>query len=92
MSVGSPFGSKCQRTGTDGGRLTIEGAEDDMCSPGQTAAAHDLCGGIPPADHHHHLQPGVGHYGVFAGSRWNEEIYPVFRDFVATRSAAHTAS
>lgn len=72
--------------------LTIEGAEDDMCSPGQTAAAHELCVGIPSADHHHHLQPGVGHYGVFAGSRWNEEIYPVVRDFVAARSAARTAS
>lgn len=72
--------------------LTIEGAEDDMCSPGQTAAAHDLCVGIPAADHHHHLQPGVGHYGVFAGSRWSEEIYPVFRDFVAARSVARTAS
>jgi poly(3-hydroxybutyrate) depolymerase len=72
--------------------LTIEGAEDDMCSPGQTAAAHELCGGIPPADHQQHLQPGVGHYGVFAGSRWNEEIYPVFRDFVAARSTARTAS
>lgn len=72
--------------------LTIEGAEDDMCSPGQTAAAHGLCGGIPPADHQHHLQPGVGHYGVFAGSRWTGEIYPVFRDFVAARSTARTAS
>ncbi len=72
--------------------LTIEGAEDDMCSPGQTAAAHALCDRIPAADHHHHLQPGVGHYGVFAGSRWNDEIYPVFRDFVAARSVARTAS
>ncbi len=72
--------------------LTIEGAEDDMCSPGQTAAAHDLCKGIPAADHHHHLQPGAGHYGVFAGSRWTEEIYPVFRDFVAARSTTRTPS
>lgn len=72
--------------------LTIEGAEDDMCSPGQTEAAHRLCPGIPDQDHHHHLQAGVGHYGVFAGSRWNSEIYPVFRDFVAARSAARTAS
>ena len=72
--------------------LTVEGAEDDLCSPGQTEAAHGLCTGIPADDHHHHLQPGVGHYGVFAGSRWNEEIYPVLRDFVAARSAARTAS
>ncbi|MFC5950951.1 polyhydroxyalkanoate depolymerase [Pseudonocardia lutea] len=72
--------------------LTVEGAEDDLCSPGQTEAAHGLCTGIPADDHHHHLQSGVGHYGVFAGSRWSEEIYPVFRDFVAARSAARTAS
>lgn len=72
--------------------LTIEGADDDMCSPGQTEAAHRLCTGIPERDHHHHLQAGVGHYGVFAGSRWNSEIYPVFREFVAARSAARTAS
>ncbi len=62
--------------------LTVEGANDDICSPGQTEAAHDLCTGIPAERKHHHLQPGVGHYGVFSGSRWESEIYPVLRTFI----------
>jgi poly(3-hydroxybutyrate) depolymerase len=63
--------------------LTVEGALDDMCSPGQTEAAHRLCAGIAPQNKHHHLQEGVGHYGVFAGARWESEIYPVIRGFIA---------
>ena len=59
--------------------LTVEGAQDDICSPGQTLAAHDLCTGDPEDRKHHHLQPGVGHYGVFSGSRWEAEVYPVLR-------------
>ena len=62
--------------------LTVEGANDDICSPGQTKAAHDLCTGIPEDRKHHHLQPGVGHYGVFSGSRWEAEVYPVLRTFI----------
>jgi polyhydroxyalkanoate depolymerase len=62
--------------------LTVEGARDDICSPGQTLAAHDLCTGIPAQRKHHHLQPGVGHYGVFSGSRWEAEVYPVLRSFI----------
>lgn len=67
--------------------LTVEGALDDMCSPGQTEAAHELCSGIPPERKSHHLQQGVGHYGVFAGSRWENDIYPVVRDFVNDHTA-----
>jgi poly(3-hydroxybutyrate) depolymerase len=67
--------------------LTIEGAQDDMCSPGQTKAAHLLCTGIPAEAKRHHLQDGVGHYGVFAGTRWQNEIYPLIRDFVAEHQA-----
>jgi polyhydroxyalkanoate depolymerase len=63
--------------------LTVEGENDDICSPGQTLAAHDLCTGIPPEHKQHHLQPGVGHYGVFSGSRWEAEIYPVLQAFIA---------
>jgi poly(3-hydroxybutyrate) depolymerase len=63
--------------------FTVEGAEDDMCPPGQTRAAHDLCTGIPAERKRHHLQDGVGHYGVFAGTRWENEIYPMIRSFVA---------
>jgi poly(3-hydroxybutyrate) depolymerase len=56
--------------------LTIEGERDDICAIGQTAAAHDLCPSIPAAAKRHHVQPGVGHYGVFSGRRWANEIYP----------------
>jgi poly(3-hydroxybutyrate) depolymerase len=68
--------------------LTVEGAQDDMCSPGQTEAAHGLCTSIPPERKRHHLQEGVGHYGVFAGARWESEIYPLLRAFVAEHQAA----
>jgi poly(3-hydroxybutyrate) depolymerase len=72
--------------------LTVEGAQDDMCSPGQTEAAHALCTGLPPERRRHHLQPGVGHYGVFAGSRWESEIYPVIRAFIAEHDTARTVA
>jgi poly(3-hydroxybutyrate) depolymerase len=72
--------------------LTVEGAQDDMCSPGQTEAAQDLCTSIPPERKRHHLQEGVGHYGVFAGARWESEIYPVFRAFVAEHRADRPAA
>jgi poly(3-hydroxybutyrate) depolymerase len=62
--------------------LTIEGERDDICAVGQTAAAQDLVSSLPDAKRHHHLQMGVGHYGVFNGKRWSNEIYPVVRDFV----------
>jgi poly(3-hydroxybutyrate) depolymerase len=68
--------------------LTVEGAKDDMCPPGQTYAAHDLCTGIPAGRRQHHLQDGVGHYGVFSGSRWEAEIYPVLRSFIAASRTA----
>jgi polyhydroxyalkanoate depolymerase len=72
--------------------LTVEGARDDICSPGQTEAAHDLCTGIPPERKRHHLQPGVGHYGVFSGSRWDTEVYPVLRDFITAAADAQVAA
>jgi len=59
--------------------LTIEGENDDICGVGQTAAAHALCSGLLAGKHCHHLQPGVGHYGLFNGRRWSTEIYPVIR-------------
>ena len=64
------------------GLLTIEGERDDICSAGQTMAAHDLCTGLSPARKRQHLQPGVGHFGVFSGRRWETEIYPLVRTIV----------
>lgn len=62
--------------------LTVEGERDDVCGIGQTMAAHDLCTGIRPYRKRHHLQPGVGHYGVFSGRRWTNQIYPVLRNLI----------
>jgi polyhydroxyalkanoate depolymerase len=65
---------------------TVEGERDDICSVGQTMAAHDLCANLPPSRRLHHLQSGVGHYGVFSGSRWENEIAPRLRHFVLAHS------
>jgi poly(3-hydroxybutyrate) depolymerase len=50
--------------------LTVEGERDDICAVGQTVAAHDLCSKLRPYLKRHHMQAGVGHYGVFSGKRW----------------------
>jgi polyhydroxyalkanoate depolymerase len=62
--------------------LTVEGERDDVCGLGQTLAAHDLLTGLKPASKRHHLQVGVGHYGVFSGRRWQQETYPLIREFI----------
>lgn len=64
--------------------MTIEGERDDISGVGQTEAAHDLCTGLPPERKLHYLQPGVGHYGVFNGSRFRREIVPRIVAFVNT--------
>ena len=62
--------------------LTVEGEKDDICAPGQTLAAQDLCSGLRPYMKTHHLQAGVGHYGVFSGRRWETQVYPVLRNHI----------
>jgi poly(3-hydroxybutyrate) depolymerase len=62
--------------------LTVEGERDDICAVGQTAAAHDLCTGLRPYLKRHHMQAGVGHYGVFSGNRWNNQIYPLVKNVI----------
>lgn len=62
--------------------FTVEGERDDICSVGQTVAAHDLCSGIYANRKRHHLQPGVGHYGVFSGRKWSSQIYPLVRNMI----------
>ena len=56
--------------------LTVEGERDDICALGQTSAAHDLCTGLKPYMKRHHMQAGVGHYGVFSGKRWEDAGLP----------------
>jgi polyhydroxyalkanoate depolymerase len=62
--------------------LTVEGEKDDICAIGQTVAAHDLCAGLRPYLKRHHMQPGVGHYGVFSGKRWETQIYPLVKNVI----------
>jgi poly(3-hydroxybutyrate) depolymerase len=62
--------------------LTVEGERDDICAVGQTSAAHALCSGLRPHLKRHHLQLGVGHYGVFSGSKWEQQIYPQVRNMI----------
>ncbi|MEQ8698237.1 MAG: polyhydroxyalkanoate depolymerase, partial [Bauldia litoralis] len=70
--------------------FTVEGENDDISGVGQTRAAHDLCTSIPDERRAHYLQPKVGHYGVFNGSRFRSEIAPRIADFIAThRTAGH---
>lgn len=64
--------------------ITIEGERDDICGMGQTEAAHDLCPNVPADEHYHYVQPGVGHYGVFNGTRFRSEIAPRIREMIRT--------
>jgi poly(3-hydroxybutyrate) depolymerase len=64
--------------------MTVEGENDDISGVGQTQAAHDLCVNIPDDMRVHYMQPKVGHYGVFNGSRFRSEIAPRILDFIAT--------
>jgi polyhydroxyalkanoate depolymerase len=66
--------------------LTVEGENDDICSIGQTLAAQELCKSIMPIRRNHHLQTGVGHYGVFSGRRWAAEIYPRVRQIIQSNN------
>ncbi len=62
--------------------MTVEGERDDICAVGQTVAAQDLCSSIRPYKKTHHVQTGVGHYGVFSGRKWNQQIYPRVREMI----------
>jgi poly(3-hydroxybutyrate) depolymerase len=63
--------------------FTVEGENDDISGLGQTEAAQDLCVNIPAERKAHYMQPSVGHYGVFNGSRFRAEIVPRIVDFIA---------
>ncbi|WP_019451215.1 polyhydroxyalkanoate depolymerase [Cupriavidus sp. BIS7] len=62
--------------------LTVEGERDDICAIGQTMAAQDLCASLRPYMRMHHIQTGVGHYGVFNGKRWEGQVYPLLRETI----------
>ena len=62
--------------------FTVEGEKDDICAVGQTLAAHDLCTSLRPYRKRHHMQAGVGHYGVFSGRTWQNQIYPMVKNVI----------
>jgi len=62
--------------------LTVEGERDDICAVGQTVAAQDICSSLRPHQKRHHMQAGVGHYGVFSGRRWQAQVYPLVRNHI----------
>ena len=74
------------------GLMTVEGEKDDISGVGQTQAAHDLCENIPESRKQHYLQMGVGHYGVFNGSRFRSEIAPRIGRFISAIDAESGAS
>jgi poly(3-hydroxybutyrate) depolymerase len=69
------------------GLLSVEGEKDDISGVGQTCAANDLCVNIPDSRKRYYLARGVGHYGVFNGSRFRNEIAPRIREFIAATDA-----
>jgi polyhydroxyalkanoate depolymerase len=66
--------------------MTVEGERDDICGLGQTLAAQELCSGLRPYMKLHHMQTGVGHFGVFSGRRWSAEVYPRVRQIIQMTS------
>ncbi|MEM8877055.1 MAG: polyhydroxyalkanoate depolymerase [Pseudomonadota bacterium] len=68
--------------------MTVEGEKDDISGVGQTKAAHDLCAALSDSKRAHYEQPGVGHYGVFNGSRFRSEIAPRISDFIASNDTS----
>ncbi len=69
--------------------MTVEGEKDDISGLGQTEAAHDLCSGLPASMREHYVQPGVGHYGVFNGSKWRDAIQPRVAKFIQAHNQTH---
>ncbi|MCE8472239.1 polyhydroxyalkanoate depolymerase, partial [Rhodovulum sulfidophilum] len=71
---------------TDVAVKTVEGANDDISAPGQCIAALDLLTGLPDHKKASHLEPGAGHYGIFAGKSWRNNIRPLVLDFIDANS------
>ncbi|MEY4426401.1 MAG: polyhydroxyalkanoate depolymerase, partial [Pseudomonadota bacterium] len=72
--------------------LTVEGELDDISGSGQTQAAHDLCSGIAKSKRQHFEAKGAGHYGIFSGRRWREQVYPQVQAFILANHSAPKAA
>jgi len=66
--------------------MTVEGEFDDISGRGQTYAAHDLCRSVSPHKRRHHMQRGIGHFGMYAGKSWFTKVLPPVRDFIQAQS------
>lgn len=73
---------------TDTPLLTIEAEEDDISAPGQTYVAHKLCTALPQGLRAHHIESGIGHFGLFHGHKWHNIIRPRLLDFLRAHDAA----
>tara|TARA_Y100000815_G_scaffold269885_1_gene293403 strand:+ start:3444 stop:4715 length:1272 start_codon:yes stop_codon:yes gene_type:complete len=70
---------------------TVEGSKDDISGPGQCVAALDLLTGLPDEKKANHLEEGAGHYGIFAGKSWRNNIRPLVLNFIdANAGNTHT--
>jgi poly(3-hydroxybutyrate) depolymerase len=67
--------------------MSIEGELDDISGSGQTRAVHDICSGVPKNRQRHFEALGAGHYGIFAGRRWREHVYPEVKAFILSHHA-----
>ena len=72
--------------------FTIEGAEDDISGLGQTEAAHAMCANVPAGMRRRLVAEGCGHYGLFSGSKWREQIYPELRSFIAAQQTSGSSA
>ena len=77
---------------TDVAVMTVEGANDDISAPGQCVAALDLLTGLPAKKKTQHLEPGAGHYGIFAGKSWRLNIRPLVLSFIDAHSTETRAA
>ena len=68
--------------GVEAAVKSVEGANDDISAPGQCIAALDLCTGLPDSKKASHVEPGAGHYGIFAGRSWRDNIRPLVIAFM----------
>ena len=74
------------------GLLSVEGELDDISGSGQTRAVHDICTGVPKSQQRHFEAMGAGHYGIFSGRRWRENVYPVVKAFILDHNNQGTAA
>ena len=72
--------------------MTVEGANDDISAPGQCVAALNLLTGLPESKKAQHLEPGAGHYGIFAGKSWRLNIRPLVLNFIDANSGSESGS